>query len=339
MQEKFCGVPISAVKTSGHSPAKKAAHQAASRSPHSMKLTSHATHISSPWFVLRCLISMVLGRSNQVLQSYRKDRISHVNLEQDLRVLLPQSGALLFDVGANKGQTIAMFRRTFNQPVIHAFEPNKSLVETVLTPAHAGNSKVVINAAALGAEDGSLTFNECENNELSSFLPMESSAQNPFKDDVIKTSTTVPVWTLDGYVTEHKLPPLALLKIDTQGALTSRSFRAHASSSPQAASRWSCWRSTSSPCTSASPPSARWTPSCASTAMRWWTCTKRFIRTTGSPGVPACIKNADHGELGVSKAVMSFSPFWSAARKPFSGAICQEHLMHFTKRHDAGYIC
>lgn len=182
-----------------------------------MKLSSQASPITSPWFLLRCLISMVLGRSNQVLQSYRKDRISHVNLEQDLRVLLPQAGALMFDVGANKGQTIAMFRRTFNQPVIHAFEPNKSLVETVLTPAHAGNSKVVINAAALGAENGSLTFNECENNELSSFLPMESSAQNPFKDDVIKASTTVPVWTLDGYVSEHKLSPLVLLKIDTQG--------------------------------------------------------------------------------------------------------------------------
>jgi len=182
-----------------------------------MKLTSHATHISSPWFVLRCLISMVLGRSNQVLQSYRKDRISHVNLEHDLRVLLPQTGPLMFDVGVNKGQTLAMFQRVFDMPVIHAFEPNKSLVEKVLFPAHAGSAKVVINAAALGAENGSLTFNECENNELSSFLPMESSEQNPFRDLAVSSSTTVPVWTVDGYVTEHALPQIDLLKTDTQG--------------------------------------------------------------------------------------------------------------------------
>lgn len=182
-----------------------------------MKLSTHATQNASPWFVLRCLVSQALGRSNQVLQCYRKDRISRVDLEQDLRVLVPQPRPVMFDVGANKGQTLAMFQRVFNKPVIHAFEPNKSLVELTLSPAHRGNPDVVINAAALGAEAGSLTFHESENNELSSFLSLEANEQNPFKGTTVQTNSTVPVWILDQYVKERELPPLDLLKIDTQG--------------------------------------------------------------------------------------------------------------------------
>jgi FkbM family methyltransferase len=163
------------------------------------------------------LISQILGRSNQVIQTYRKDRISHVDMEQDLRLLIPGERPLLLDVGANKGQTIAMFKRVLGRPKIHAFEPNQSLVRTVLTPAHGQNADVVLNAGALGAAEGSLTFHQCENDELSSFLPLQDDQQNPFKDRAVTADVTVPVWTLDQYVEKHQLPPIDLLKIDTQG--------------------------------------------------------------------------------------------------------------------------
>lgn len=182
-----------------------------------MKLSAHSSQEASPWFVLRCLLSRFLGRSNQVIRTHRRDRLSHVDLEQDLGLLVSNDRPLLLDVGANKGQTIAMFQRVFGRPVIHAFEPNKSLIEGVLTPAHGSNIDVVLNAGALGAEEGSLTFHQCENDELSSFLKLDSHEQNPFKDRVVSGSIPVPVWTLDQYAGDNKLGPVDLLKIDTQG--------------------------------------------------------------------------------------------------------------------------
>ena len=35
-----------------------------------------------------------------------------------------KSSPLIFDVGANNGQSIKRFQKLFDQPVIHAFEPN-----------------------------------------------------------------------------------------------------------------------------------------------------------------------------------------------------------------------
>lgn len=181
-----------------------------------MKLSSHSTS-AKPGFVLRCLASQIFGRSNQVIQTFRKDRISHWDLEQDLRLLISGEKPLLMDVGANKGQTIAMLQRVLGRPRIHAFEPNQSLVRAVLTPAHGANPDIVINAGALGAEEGRLSFHQCENDELSSFLPLQNDERNPFKDHAITSDASVPVWTLDQYAETHQLPPVDLLKIDTQG--------------------------------------------------------------------------------------------------------------------------
>lgn len=182
-----------------------------------MKLSPNSVRTPSPWFVIRTLISQALGRSNQVLQSYRKDRVSHVDLEQDIRLLIPENAPLLIDVGANTGQTIHMFKRLFDQPVIHAFEPNCSLVETRLTASFGQDDNVTLNAAGLGAEEGVLTLHQFEKDQMSSFLPMERGTRNPYADESLVASVEVPVWTLDQYVKKHGLEKIDLLKIDTQG--------------------------------------------------------------------------------------------------------------------------
>lgn len=181
-----------------------------------MKLSVHSKN-TSPWFLLRCLISQALGRSNQVVHTYRRDRLSHFDVEQDLRLLLPGESPLLLDVGANKGQTISILQRIFKRPVIHAFEPNTTLVEKILLPAHNGNADVVVNAAALGAENGTLTFNQFEEDTMSSFLKLDVNEQNPYRDTALSAEVSVPVWTLDQYAASRNLGPIDLIKIDTQG--------------------------------------------------------------------------------------------------------------------------
>ena len=41
--------------------------------------------------------------------------------------LLPKNLVTIFDVGANKGQSIDFFCKIFQNPIIHAFEPNPVL--------------------------------------------------------------------------------------------------------------------------------------------------------------------------------------------------------------------
>lgn len=182
-----------------------------------MKLSPNAIRKPGPWFLLRCILSQLLGRSNQVIQSYRKDRVSHVELEQDLPLLLTKKKPLLIDVGANAGQTISMFKRVFDQPTIHAFEPNKTLVETQLATAFGQDKNIILNAAGLGAEEGVLKLNHFEQDQMCSFLPLDNGQRNPYAGEAVVNSSEVPVWTLDEYAKKHSLGAIDLLKIDTQG--------------------------------------------------------------------------------------------------------------------------
>lgn len=182
-----------------------------------MKLSPNAIRKPGPWFLLRCIISHLLGRSNQVIQAYRKDRIAHVELEQDLPLLINKKKPLLIDVGANVGQTISMFKRAFEQPTIHAFEPNKTLVDTKLAAAYGQDKNIVLNAAGLGAEEGVLKLNHFDQDQMCSFLPMDNSQRNPYAGEAVVNSSEVPVWTLDEYAKKHSLGAIDLLKIDTQG--------------------------------------------------------------------------------------------------------------------------
>ena len=55
----------------------------------------------------------------------------------DMRKLVATDRPLVFDIGANRGQTIDQFRNAFARPVIHAFEPGRA---TFADLQRAGNS-------------------------------------------------------------------------------------------------------------------------------------------------------------------------------------------------------
>ena len=44
------------------------------------------------------------------------------------KILISKDNPLVFDVGANKGQSITKYKNLFNNPEIHSFEPKKMLV-------------------------------------------------------------------------------------------------------------------------------------------------------------------------------------------------------------------
>lgn len=135
------------------------------------------------------------------------------DLEFDLPALVTKSNPVIFDVGANKGQTIEMYQRAFPKPTITSFEPNPKLTPD-LVKRFPG---VAIEGVGVGSAVGTLDFQVSSNTELSSFLKSSSSAENPFANTRINEVINVPIITLDDYTKRKNIGHLDILKIDTQG--------------------------------------------------------------------------------------------------------------------------
>src|SRR5262245_3318770 len=70
-----------------------------------------------------------------------------------------ETSPVIFDVGANLGQTIDVVREYFRTPTIHAFEPSGVAFEK-LRQTHAKLPRVYLNNLALGSKTGPKKFFE-----------------------------------------------------------------------------------------------------------------------------------------------------------------------------------
>src|SRR5690606_19316093 len=81
-----------------------------------------------------------------------------VDIMHDAAVLLGRPDSpVLFDVGANVGQTIDEFSRHFSRPRIFSFEPSPATF-TVLSRKHAHHPGIRLENIALGSQPGRATF-------------------------------------------------------------------------------------------------------------------------------------------------------------------------------------
>jgi len=118
---------------------------------------------------------------------------------------------VIFDVGANVGQSIDLFRRHFDHPIIHAFEPSPSTFrelqrQTVDIP------DLHLNNCALGSRSEIKLFAENTYSELSSLL--EPTADRGWE---VEKRYQVEVQTLDEYCAKRSVTHIDMLKLDTQG--------------------------------------------------------------------------------------------------------------------------
>lgn len=120
---------------------------------------------------------------------------------------------LLFDVGANAGQTVAQFRAAFESPIIHAFEPGQSAFAT-LQKHTAGIPGLRLNNFALGSQCEERTLLEMPDDraDMNSFLEPGS-----YSGVQIQRRRMVSVRTVDDYCEEQHIDNIDVLKSDTQG--------------------------------------------------------------------------------------------------------------------------
>jgi FkbM family methyltransferase len=118
---------------------------------------------------------------------------------------------IIFDIGANIGQSVRRFRRYFNDSVIHSFEPGEEAFQA-LTKNTLGLDRVHISNRALGAACTTRTFVENELSDMSSLFEPGESAWGS-----IVRRRKVELDTVDDYCNRNGIERIDILKSDTQG--------------------------------------------------------------------------------------------------------------------------
>jgi FkbM family methyltransferase len=129
----------------------------------------------------------------------------------DMRMLAATESPVIFDVGANVGQSIGIFRKRFERPSIHSFEPGRATFEQ-LQRNMTDVPDLQLNNVALGATSGSATLIENERTDMSSLLE-----PGPDCWGEIERRYAVDVTTVDDYCSQRGIEKIDILKIDTQG--------------------------------------------------------------------------------------------------------------------------
>jgi FkbM family methyltransferase len=117
---------------------------------------------------------------------------------------------IIFDIGANLGQTILKIKAIFPNSNLHSFEPSKICFKELIKK-FANTDKLVLNNKAVGSEKGALEFNEYSWSALNSFL------KRAFTQSEIVDTYFVDIVSVDDYCSENNIPYINLLKTDTEG--------------------------------------------------------------------------------------------------------------------------
>src|SRR5215472_2868970 len=115
---------------------------------------------------MRTLMKSTLG--NLGLQICRLDRLG-VDPFADLYRFIPEP-SVVFDVGANRGQTAIHLRRRFPEAIIHSFEPCATTFQDLVS-AVIRDERVRAWNMGLGSERGTKPlYRDADNPELNSLL-------------------------------------------------------------------------------------------------------------------------------------------------------------------------
>jgi len=136
------------------------------------------------------------------------------DLTYDFRHALPhQPFHIIFDVGANIGQSASWFLRDYAEACIWCFEPSAQLYAG-LKNRYANNPRVTCEHCAIGSSGGEATLIQTAN---SSMFHLSGNATVLPPGVTAIGSEGVRVMTLDDYCSRCGIDHVDFLKIDTEG--------------------------------------------------------------------------------------------------------------------------
>jgi len=124
---------------------------------------------------------------------------------------------VVFDLGANRGQTYGAYRAAFPKATIHCFEPFPEAVGELRSRIGDDASAHVVEAA-VAEEPGERTLYVNGMDPTNSLLPRPETARRYYPRGAEQVGEIrVPTITLDGYIAERGVGRVDLLKMDIQG--------------------------------------------------------------------------------------------------------------------------
>lgn len=134
-----------------------------------------------------------------------------------LSAILTNKNIHVFDVGANKGQSINRYRDAFPDCSITSFEPNPAIF-SLLKKSWGNISGITLNPVALANYIGHASFYATRVPEVSSLLePTERIIKLSSEHKYDFETINVPTSTLDHYCQTNDINKIDILKLDVQG--------------------------------------------------------------------------------------------------------------------------
>jgi len=135
-------------------------------------------------------------------------------------------GLTVFDIGANKGQSVSFFKEIFPNSKIIAFEPSeKTFISLSAFVKDNSYLDVYVFQVGMGEVHGELYFYESVLDETSTFsLPNKNSQYLRNKNRILFQKSenafravTARITTIDRFIEENQISYVDILKIDVEG--------------------------------------------------------------------------------------------------------------------------
>ncbi|MEX2287043.1 MAG: FkbM family methyltransferase [Planctomycetaceae bacterium] len=129
---------------------------------------------------------------------------------------LAKSDITIFDVGANKGQTAANYRRRFPAAEIYCFEPFPESVAT-LQAAFSNDEHTHVVPKAVAEKSGTATFYVTKFDATHSLLPRFTSGRRYYPEWAgPKETIDIEAIALDDFIGDKRISTVDILKMDVQ---------------------------------------------------------------------------------------------------------------------------
>jgi FkbM family methyltransferase len=150
------------------------------------------------------------------IQSLKKSDFQQNAFDVQKEILLSDP-KVIFDIGANRGDTAIKYSNLFSNASIYAFEPFIETFEKLINNVN-GIPKISTHQIAISDKKGETVFYSNKNEDTNSLLA--SSKIGLSSDEQVKTIGQINVITetIDTFCVEQKIDNIDILKMDIQGA-------------------------------------------------------------------------------------------------------------------------
>ena len=166
---------------------------------------------------MKRLIKKVLKKIGFEISRVDK-KFNIINFDELLKEKVNKENPIIFDVGGHNGGSIKRFKKIFDKPIIHSFEPNKEVFE-VMKKNYQNDNQVYCNNFALGNVNEEKNLNITSFSGKSSFFKintnLEWSQNRSFTTSIISTEK-VKIKTVDDYIKENEINTVDFMKLDVQ---------------------------------------------------------------------------------------------------------------------------